>query len=169
MGKWNKHAKLLYFSQFKQKYDLDVDSFSILHWAVSNWKGKCKANIVEFVLNNGGFQFIDAKTNDGQTVEDVLNSLDEDMGENTEAEKEARAAWIVQRDLILQLLKDFRAGDKVPTANVDLIVTQCLEEEEKKETDTLMEAGTAKETSEANNMSTAIELGNVEKDENNKE
>merc|ERR1712176_1492745 len=135
--KWNKHSKLLYFSQFKKLYDLDFDvvdqfGFTILHWAVSNWKGKCKANIVEFVLNNGGFKYIDYKTKDGQTVEDVLSGLDEDMEENTKAEKEARAAWIVQRDLILQMLKDFREGTKVPTPNVDEIVEQCLAEERKK-------------------------------------
>merc|ERR1712228_235548 len=134
--KWNKHSKLLYFSQFKQKYNLDFDiidneGFTILHWAVSNWKGKCKANIVEFVLNNGGFKYIDHKTTDGQTVEDVLNGLDEDMEEGNDAEKQARKEWIVQRDLILKCLEDFRNGTKVPTPNVDEIVEQCLEEEKK--------------------------------------
>ena len=71
--KWNKHAKLLYFCQFKKIYDLDFDivdkeGYTILHWAVSNWKGKCKADIVEFVLNNGGQKYMHAKTNDGKTV-----------------------------------------------------------------------------------------------------
>ena len=71
--KWNKHAKLLYFCQFKKIYNLDFEivdkeGYTILHWAVSNWKGKCKADIVEFVLNNGGQKYIHAKTNDGKTV-----------------------------------------------------------------------------------------------------
>ena len=167
--KWNKHAKLLYFCQFKKIYNLDFDivdteGYTILHWAVSNWKGKCKADIVEFVLNNGGQKFLHAKTNDGKSVcdsypvshnlsitvymtmnyiqvKDVLNGLDEDMEENTEAEKKARQEWLVQRDLILKLLDDFdpEEGTRIPDNNVDGCVERELAKEEERKRKEAME------------------------------
>lgn len=145
--KWNKHAKLLYFCQFKKIYNLDFDivdkeGYSILHWSVSNWKGKCKADIVEFVLNNGGQKYLHTVTKDGKTVRDVLNGLDKDMEENTEAEKKARQEWIVQRDLIEQLLKDFdpEDGTRVPDNDVDGVVERELAKEEERKRKEAMES-----------------------------
>ena len=99
-----------------------------------------------------------------------------------DAEKKARSQWLEQRDLILQILSDFRSGIKVPTPNVDEIVEKCLAEDKKEEvefvvvekvtaeeTDKLVvgnEAGNAEtyKTSEEN-VSAQIELGKVEENE----
>ena len=72
----------------------------------------------------------------------MLNGLDEDMEENTAAEKEARAEWLKQRDLILQLLEDFdpETGTRIPEANVDAIVERELAKEEEKKRKEAMES-----------------------------
>ena len=68
--------------------------------------------------------------------------LDEDMEQNTPAEKEARAAWEEQRDLILQLLEDFdpENGTRVPEANVDVVVERELAKEDERKRKEAMES-----------------------------
>ena len=65
----------------------------------------------------------------------MLNGLDEDMEENTDAEKKARQEWLTQRDLILKLLEDFdpESGTRVPQANVDAVVERELAKQDELE------------------------------------